>query len=114
MTLAEATTGIGQRFKVMIPGVKQDIIRSVDDDGYIHGDFVTAHHTDCRFIGEQPAHLKAIVGEPDTPETIKRLASDTGLFDQIIESARQIGNVFTYPVDLLATSHTFIPKQKDE
>lgn len=116
MTLSEATGGIGKRFKVMIPGVKTDIIRSVDADGYIHGDFTTAHHSDCRFIGEQPEHLKgpAIVGDGNTPETIKRLAGDTEQFDKFIEAAKEVADIYNYPAGTAVISHTFIPKQNND
>lgn len=77
MTLPEATEGIGKRFKPLIIGARADIIRSIDSDGNIQGDFTLAHHDDCRFIAEQPDQLK-------------RLASDTESFDQLAEGVKQV------------------------
>lgn len=58
MTKAEANDNIGKEFKPLIDGARFDIIRRVDDDGNIHGDFTTAHHEDCRLKQEQPEQLK--------------------------------------------------------
>jgi hypothetical protein len=69
MHMQEAIQGIGKPFKVLLPGVKADIIRNVDMDGTVHGDFLEAHCWDCRLIGEQPEHLKKKVvcpcGDPE-------------------------------------------------
>lgn len=63
MNLQEAQAAIGQPFKWKFAtgdglAAKFDIIRSVDPDGTIHGDFIEAHCEDCRFKQEQPEHLK--------------------------------------------------------
>lgn len=98
----------------MIIGARADIIRSVDADGFICGDFTIAHHDDCRFVNEQPEQLKrqAIVGDSNEPETIKRLASDTTGLDQFVCAVKAIADAFNYPVGVLAVTQTFTPKQK--
>lgn len=62
MTVQEAKENIGQPFKWIYGGNgvlgKFDTIREIDKDGTIHGDFLEAHHDDCRFKQEQPDHLK--------------------------------------------------------
>ena len=61
MTREEANANIGQPFKWIYGGSgalgKFDTIRKVEDDT-IHGDFLEAHHDDCRLKLDQPEHLK--------------------------------------------------------
>ncbi len=60
MTQQEAANGIGQKFKMDAPGLMKwtDTIISVDFDGNIHGAFITAHCTHCRFLKDIPPQFK--------------------------------------------------------
>lgn len=59
MTTQEANDNIGQEFKTtFLKGGKFDIIRKVDPDGVIHGDFLIAYAKDCRLKGPEPESLK--------------------------------------------------------
>lgn len=61
MTIEEAKANIGQPFKpnwIKGLGGKFDIIREVDIDGWIIGDFWEAPAEDCRLKMEQPEQLK--------------------------------------------------------
>ena len=54
MTLEEAKANVGNPFKWIHGGTsgacaKFDTIRGVDKDGTVYGDWLAAHHEDCRF-----------------------------------------------------------------
>jgi len=56
MEISEAKNAIGQPFKWSLC-VKWDVIRSVTDDGFIIGDFITAPIEETRLKQEQPPQL---------------------------------------------------------
>lgn len=62
MTLEEAQSNIGQPFRWKEGGNgicgKFDVIKHVSKHGIISGEFLQAHHDDCRFKQDQPEHLK--------------------------------------------------------
>ena len=62
MTIEEAKKSLGKEFKVIgfTGGIlgRFDIIRSMDDEGWIHGDNLSAPVEDCRLKEQQPEHLK--------------------------------------------------------
>ncbi len=62
MTLEEAKSNIGKPFKIMgfAGGAAGgfDTIRSVEENGMIHGDFIQALAEDCRLKQEQPEGFK--------------------------------------------------------
>lgn len=64
MTIHEACANIGNPFKVEgFTGLagRFDIIRVVDSNGVIYGDFIEAPCEDCRLKMEQPVQLKKVV-----------------------------------------------------
>lgn len=62
MTREEAEANIGQPFRWKEGGTgicgKFDIIKKVTENGMVCGEFLRAHHDDCRLKQEQPDHLK--------------------------------------------------------
>ena len=52
-----AIQNIGQPFKVIGLGMSFDIIRKVDQDGTVHGDFTEAHCSDCRLKQENLVYI---------------------------------------------------------
>lgn len=62
MTLEEAKANVGKPFKWIDGGTgitgRFDTIRGVGEDGTVYGDFLAAHHNDCRFKQDQPDQLK--------------------------------------------------------
>lgn len=62
MTLEEVKANIGKPFKWLGAtsgaAAQFDTIRGVSKDGTVYGDWLAAHHDDCRLKGEQPEHLK--------------------------------------------------------
>lgn len=70
MKIEEAKANIGQPFKlnwIKVLSGKFDIIREVDIDGWIIGDFLEAPAQDCRLKAEQPEQLKKKQPEDDIP-----------------------------------------------
>lgn len=61
MTIDQAKNNIGSNFKVTAFGSgllgEFDIIRTVDENGFIEGDFIIAHCEDCRLKQEVPAQF---------------------------------------------------------
>lgn len=64
MTIQEAKANIGKPFKLnwIKGGVcsQFDTIISVDDNGEVHGNFLSAPAEDCRLKEAQPDHLKKL------------------------------------------------------
>lgn len=62
MTIEEAKHSLGKEFKLawITGGIlgRFDIIRSVDNDGWIQGDHISAPAADCRLKQEQPEQLR--------------------------------------------------------
>lgn len=60
MTVREAVDNIGARFKIDAPEFARwtDEIKTVDANGIVHGNILSAHASQCRFVNEQPAQLK--------------------------------------------------------
>lgn len=63
MTIQEAKENIGKEFKLnWVSGTgaaaQFDIIKFVDANGWIHGEWLSAPAEDCRLKQEQPEQLK--------------------------------------------------------
>lgn len=60
MTVQEATNSIGKKFKIDDPAFSRwtDTIVSVEKNGTVNGNILTAHASNCRFVNAQPAHLQ--------------------------------------------------------
>lgn len=59
MTISEANNNIGQPFKLtLFAGAKMDVIKEVQRDGTIIGEFIEAHCEDCRLKEAVPENFK--------------------------------------------------------
>jgi hypothetical protein len=72
MTLEEAKANIGKPFKWLGAAsgaaAQFDVIKGVSKDGTVYGDWLAAHHDDCRLKQDQPEHLKKHEDEKDHDE----------------------------------------------